>query len=230
MKRATARKFPLTTCSIALVFLLLAPLASVQAQPEGPETVQRADSGDAGLWTLHSKHLVWGVPRQTDNRHNVRFPGETEPRPGLSVVVREGFVVGHYDLFKVPAWVSIRWTREDFESLMDGTFPRNFGPDVELPRYARAGTNYEFATSDMERGHMARHEDNEAFGRDNSDTGCLMSNIVPQHKDMNGEAWNDLENLHQEVVADASVGIDTGCGSSAAPSTRTPTVTGTRTP
>ena len=133
------------------------------AQPDAdPATVVRADAGDPGVWTLRSQHLIWGVPRQTDNRHNVRFPGETDVRSGLSVVVREGFVIGHYDLFRVPAWVAVRWTREDHDNLRPGSFSRDFGPDSELPRYARAERDYEFSTSQMERGHMARHEDNEA--------------------------------------------------------------------
>ena len=180
------------------------------AQPVGePDTVTGAGGGDAGLWTLRSQHLIWGMPRQTDNRHNIAFPGETAARPGLSVLVREGFVVGHYDLFKVPAWVAMRWTREDHDRLQSGSFGRPFAPDEELPIYAQAGDDYDFSTSDMERGHMARHEDNEAWGNDNSDFGCRMSNIVPQHKDMNGEAWNDLEELHQGVVVDFDLGIDT---------------------
>ncbi len=157
------------------------------AQPDtDPATVERAGSGSPGQWTLRSQHLIWGMPVQTDDRHNIRFPGETAPRPGLSVLVREGFVIGHYDRFKVPAWVAVRWTREDHDNLRPGSFGRPFGPDTELPRYARALRDYEFSTTQMERGHMARHEDNEAWGEDNSDEGCLMSNIVPQHRDMNG--------------------------------------------
>ncbi|MFG0252519.1 MAG: DNA/RNA non-specific endonuclease [Phycisphaerales bacterium JB038] len=125
------------------------------------------------------------------------------------MLIREGFVIGHYDLFKVPAWVSARWTREDCDRLQSGSFGRPFAPDDELPPYGRAETSYDFSASAMERGHMARHEDNEAWGNDNSDLGCRMSNIIPQHKDMNGEAWNDLEELHQEVVTDLNVNIDT---------------------
>lgn len=160
----------------------------------------RAGTGAPGLWKLRSKHIIWGIPRQKDNRHNVTYPGESEARPGISVLVREGFVLGHYDLFREPAWVSVRWNREDYENLTSTSFGRPFGPDSELPRYAQADDDYQNSTSHMERGHMARHEDNEAWGKDNSDAGCLMSNIVPQHEDMNGEAWNDLEDMHQEIV------------------------------
>lgn len=175
---------------------------------EVPVSVERAGGGPA-QWQLRSKHFVWGMPQPTDHRHSIRYPGEIESRPGLSVLVREGFVVGHYDRLKIPAWVAQRWSLEDLDRLRDGSYGRNFGPDPELPLYAQALDDYEYSRSSMERGHMARHEDNEAWGEDNSNAGCLMSNIVPQHKDMNGEAWNDLEELHQEVVGDETLGIDT---------------------
>ncbi len=211
LEMGVTRQKTVTRSSIIVFALIMVALAGgAYAQPNtDPATVERANAGDAGLWTLRSKHLIWGMPRQSDNRHNVGFPGETTARSGLSVLVREGFVIGHYDLFKVPAWVAVRWTREDHDNLLPGSFGRDFGPDPELPQYARAGDDYEFSTSNMERDHMARHEDNEAWGEDNSDSGCLMSNIVPQHRDINGEAWNDLEELHQDVVADLTVAIDT---------------------
>lgn len=189
---------------IAMSLCLFVPMGIGQE----PESVQPAGSGSVGLWELRSRHLVWGMPRQVDARHNIVYPGETLARSGLSVLVREGFVVGHYDAFKVPAWVSVRWSREDFDRLASDSYGRPFARDEELPRYAQADIRYDFSTSQMERGHMARHEDNEAWGKDNSDAGCLMSNVVPQHKDMNGEAWNDLEELHQEAVDDTSLGID----------------------
>jgi endonuclease G len=32
--------------------------------------------------------------------------------------------------------------------------------------------------------------------------GCRMSNLVPQHRDLNGGAWLSLENAHRHIVAD----------------------------
>jgi endonuclease G len=156
---------------------------------------------------LRSSHFVYGMPRPTDGRFNIRLPTDppgSPPRPGLSVLVREGFVVGHYDRFKVPAWVMMRWTRDDYErsEKEPGRADRNWAPDEELPEYARAGTDYDAEISHMDRGHMARHEDNKAWGLDNVDMGCRMSNLVPQHRELNGGAWLSLENAHRQVVAD----------------------------
>ena len=68
---------------------------STQGQPqEDPVVVEKAEAGDSGFWRLRSKHLLYGMPQQTDNRHNVQAPEESEILPGISVLVREGFVVG----------------------------------------------------------------------------------------------------------------------------------------
>jgi endonuclease G len=130
--------------------------------------------------------------------------------PGVSVLVREGFVVVHHDRFKVPMWVSMRWTDEDLqESENLSSLPRPFNQDFELPWYARSEDRYPgHTTHQQDRGHMARHADNRAYGRDNSDAGCLMSNIVPQQAGLNQGIWNDLEDEHRNVVGLSSLGVD----------------------
>jgi endonuclease G len=148
------------------------------------------------------------MPRLIDARHDFSPAGMAE-QPGVSVLVREGFVVGHCDEFKVPLWVAQKWTRDDLEDSQGPSHPRPFKPDPELPDYAQAGTDYEYSSSQMQRGHMARHQDNAAYGRDNSDAGCLMSNIAPQHKHLNPESWLALENAHRNVVSGEEHDIDT---------------------
>lgn len=54
---------------------------------------------------------------------------------------------------------------------------------------------------------MARHEDNKAWGADNSEAGCLMSNIVPQHEKLNRGSWLALEDYHRNLVKDKDKGI-----------------------
>lgn len=160
-----------------------------------------ADSGSHDAGQLRSKHLIYGIPRYKDNRHEFSVDGQNED--GISILVREGFVVGHYDKWKIPAWVSLKWTEEDFdESEAIPKQTRPFASDEELPEYAQAGTLYDFKKSRMDRGHLARHEDNKAWGQDNSANGCLMSNIVPQHEKLNRRSWLALENYHRNLVKD----------------------------
>ena len=155
------------------------------------------------LWSMNAT-----AAPQIDNRHNIKVGGGPA-QSGISVLVREGFVIDHYDYYKVPAWVAVCWDRDDYENLIQGSYGRDIAPDSELPAYAQAGTSFGYSSSHMERGHMARHEDNEAWARDSSDYGCLMSQIVPQHKDINGEAWNDLVELYQGIVVDRNHNIET---------------------
>ena len=56
---------------MAVFALIMATLGGASAQPNtDPATVLRANVGDPGLWTMRSKHLIWGMPRQTDNRNH----------------------------------------------------------------------------------------------------------------------------------------------------------------
>ena len=150
-------------------------------------------------WRLRSKHFVFGMPELTDDRHE-----------GVSMLVREGFVVGHFDKMRSPLWVCQRWTKADYYR-MNNVKPqsRRWKLDLELPRYARAkGTSYDGNRTKMDRGHMARHAMNRAWGVDNSNAGCLMSNSTPQHKDVNrGPGWRELEDQTVSVVIDEDFDI-----------------------
>jgi endonuclease G len=200
-----ARPVPLALLLIPLLVFGCDRRGSVGAHAT-PLCSESPAVGQPARWQLRSQHFVYGMPVPTDDRHMLTVDGRSVP--GISVLVREGFVVGHYDAYKVPAWVSMRWTERDYRTSEAEPYgERNWAQDQELPPYARAGTGYDFATSRMERGHMARHEDNKAWGSDNVDAGSRMSNVVPQHEHMNGEAWLDLEEEHRSVVANPASGI-----------------------
>lgn len=157
-------------------------------------------------WLLRSHHFVFGMPLIADRRHDFVPDGDNLKRPGVSVLVREGFVIAHFDRMRAALFVCQRWTRADFHR-MKKTDPqdRPWKEDLELPIYARAGTSYNFEDTQMQRGHMARHEDNRAWGEDSSAMGCRMSNAAPQHRKINqGKAWRGLEDAIQEIVKDGS--------------------------
>ena len=152
-------------------------------------------------WQLRSKHFIWGMPALKDNRYNFTPPGFTKVQPGVSVLVREGFAVGHLDMHKTPLWVSMRWTRADFRRSENAPkHGRPFKKDRELPEYAQAGKSYQGSQTGFDRGHLARHKDNAAWGKDNSVAGCLMSNIAPQKSHMNQAVWLELEDAHRFIV------------------------------
>jgi endonuclease G len=160
-------------------------------------------------WVLRSRHILYGLPELTDARYEIDIDRNGIPEPGISVLVREGFVVGHCAMMKAPLWVSMQWASDDLARSSEiPSVDRRFRPDDELPDYARAETDYQYSTSHMDRGHLARHRDNAAWGEDNSDAGCLMSNICPQQDSLNRGPWLALEDMHRSIVGDVSAGIE----------------------
>lgn len=169
------------------------------------------NSCDFRRWALRSRHFSYGMREFVDRRHNFMPDGQDEKQPGISLLVREGFVIGHVDRFKTSLWVPMKWTREDLEpSLAVEALPRYFRPDPELPEYARASPEYRSSETGYDRGHMARHADNRAWGRQNSDADRFMSNIAPQRVALNRRTWLSIEDAHRSVVGeDIHPDIDT---------------------
>ena len=156
-------------------------------------------------YSLRSRHLIFGVPRLADERY--RESGE----PGVSLLFREGFVIGYADRLGCPIWVSQRWTRENLRDRLDTpALERSWRNDPEIPKPLQKGTSYNGSATKLDRGHMARHSMNRAWGFDSSIYGCLMSNSVPQHRSVNrGSAWRALEDAVDEVVMKDRLGIET---------------------
>lgn len=151
---------------------------------------------DSTTSILRSQHLIFGAPRAIDDRYNI------DSTAGISILVREGFVIGHADRFKAPLWVSQHWTRE-YRQASDAQrdTKRDFQIDTELPEYARGSSRYNNGA--YQRGHMSRNKDNLAFGSDNTQMGDRMSNIVPQRPNLNERVWARLEDVaHNSVERD----------------------------
>lgn len=188
-------------CSVALVLAFVAGLFVPRSA--APAVVSR-DSAPGAVregWTLRSKHLLYGMPALKDSRYG------DGAAPGVSVLVREGFVVGHYDRAKAPLWMSMRWTRSDFDaSETAASHRRDFKADDELPESARGLPVYKAPGYD--RGHLARNKDNTAWGEDNALMGDLMSNIVPQRASLNRGVWLTLEDEHRSIVSRREAKID----------------------
>ncbi len=167
--------------------------------------VAKTDKKDAvrgGIWTLRSGHFVFGMPRLIDDRHNYIPEGYSTEQPGISVVVREGFVVAHFDQMKSPLWVAQRWTKYDYKRMKNTrTLGRPWREDLDLPKYARGGTSYDGLDTKLFRGQMAHHKKNKAWGADVSNWGVKMSNSAPQHISINqGMSWRKLEDEAREIV------------------------------
>lgn len=151
-------------------------------------------------------HYIYGRPKTTDDRFKFRPQGHTEDVSGMTILIREAFTLGHYDKMKGPAWVAVRWTRQNFEDGEGLALDRPpFEEDDELPYYAQGGTNFNFAQTQMERGHMCPDNDLDSFGEDAIAEGMKMSNVIPQRKGRNHVVWGRLEKLTHNIVNESDI-------------------------
>ena len=148
-----------------------------------------------------SLDFIFGQPTITDPTRFRFTPspdvGEVE---GIKIYQKRAFTLGHYEKYRVPAWVAMKWTKENRQS--PNHFNRrdfDFETDFDLPSYARAPTNLRHSEFGYERGHQARNQDLYAFGFTATEEGFLMSNIVPQ-KQPGHATWGHLENEHRNIV------------------------------
>lgn len=203
-----------TSFAAILALLVLVGPMLIDAAPETPYQLYRAqlrqdlqyarqvDELEARLtgdvrpaeiqrFELRSRHFVFGMPRIYDNRH---FGPDG---PGVSVVLREGFVAAHFEDMRTALWVCQRWTRSELDRMRAAeSLNRDWYDDPDLPVRLHAGTSYRGSETELDRGHMARHSMNRAWGVNSSIYGCLMTNCAPQHRSVNrGSAYRTLEDV-----------------------------------
>ena len=180
---------------ISLALLFLFTCGQAQARPEFFDNDK-----------YKSFHYIFGAPQIVDKDKFEWTPPEDEyKRPGITILNRPGFVVGYYEKYKVPEWVSMRWTRYDFQkSYADKD--RKYHEDFDLPWYTRAKPWLGGDQGNYHHGHMAMHLDNSAYGQKNLyDYGLRMTNLCPQEGDLNSKEWLQLEKKHHNLVSSGQI-------------------------
>lgn len=200
----------------------VAPFALTGASPSGISLVPRESFPGLGLErgtprfefrrdrtdtrddrSSRATHFVFGKPKPFDNRHRFKPPGETAEVAGITELKRIAFTIGHDDKHRVPAWVAMRWTKNDLERSEELSFDRpGWRQDTELPDYARGNGKYDYQNTSLQKGHMARDADVEAWGIAAVKEATLLSNSVPQKQHANHAVWGVLENEHRNIVGD----------------------------
>ena len=102
---------------------------------------------------------------------------------------REGYVLAHDPIAKIPNWVSYRLTPAHSVGLIKRSDA--FSTDQSLPANNRSEPG-DYAKSNFDKGHMACDADmkwNTLVERES----FLMSNMAPQHGDLNRFVWEHLE-------------------------------------
>ncbi|HVE79810.1 MAG TPA: DNA/RNA non-specific endonuclease [Gemmatimonadaceae bacterium] len=133
----------------------------------------------------YGDHLALGVPVDGDAGDDL-------------VIRRPQYVLSYNARRGGPNWVSWHLERSHF-----GDAPRSpqFLADTALPRGVYPVVASDYAGSAYSRGHMVRSEERTASAADNEAT-FLMTNVLPQTRDLNAGPWADLER-HVEGLARA---------------------------
>ena len=111
------------------------------------------------------------------------------------------YIVGYSYLFRQPQWtlevidpdsLVVRLNRLD-----------NFRPDERVPELFRADLD-DFSGTGFDRGHMVSSADARSKDVLNSET-FLLSNMSPQHPDLNRRIWRDLEDRVRALAKKPSI-------------------------
>jgi micrococcal nuclease len=150
-----------------------------------------------------SAHVLFGNPKEDSSRFRFTPDGEENEVRGITELRRAAFTVGHHDRYRQPAWVAMRWSKEDWERGQGVSMRRpRARVDTDLPEYARGGTSFEFDRTGLEKGHMAPDDLMESWGVGAVEEAVRMSNMVPQLRGRNHAVWGVLEKEIREIVAD----------------------------
>lgn len=154
-------------------FLLLALFFSCAPSSQSTEKTQ----GGANIFVSDNINVALGVPTDqnlTDDH----------------LIERTQYVLSYNLYRKVANWVS--W---NLDSSWYGDVPRysgNFIADTSLPDSFYKVKHTDYTNSGYDRGHMVRSEERTRTIEDNKAT-FLMTNILPQHPDLNRGVWLNLE-------------------------------------
>lgn len=154
-------------------FLLLVLFFS--CSPSSQSSEQKLDS--ANFLLSDNINVALGIPTDQD------FSDD-------HLIKRAQYVISYNKYRNVANWVS--W---NLDSSWYGDAPRysgNFITDTSLPDSFYKVKHSDYTNSGYDRGHMVRSEERTRTVEDNKTT-FLMTNIIPQHPDLNRGVWLNLE-------------------------------------
>lgn len=135
----------------------------------------------AAIDRLEQRHCLAGCPTVLRG-HEDRVPS--------ILLRRRGYVLLHSTEDKIPRWVAEYVTRQQLAGDADRD-RSTFAPDPELPKGQRAELSDYRGRQPYDRGHCAPAGN---FGNQRlKDESFFLSNMTPQHKELNRKLWRALE-------------------------------------
>lgn len=138
------------------------------------------------------EHVIFGAPIVTEGNNQY--------------LCREGYGVNYSYKTKTPIYVVERITKEELITVVKRQ--NNFHEDFEIPEQYRSTLN-DYSGGIWDRGHLAPAAD---FGYSKSamSDSFLMSNMVPQNKNLNRGTWAYLESYVRDLAYSGDVYVITG--------------------
>lgn len=125
---------------------------------------------------------------------------------GLQIIDREGYALGFHQAWRNAVWVQYRLTAIEAGTVICGRTD-DFREDPEVIGCA---TLLDYVRSGYDRGHLAPSADMRWDRRVQSES-FFMSNMTPQHPNLNRGVWADLEReVRRYALREGSVVIATG--------------------
>ena len=159
------------------------PLA--RAAPASAHQVKNAEFSPLDLQRI-AQNCPFGLPK-------------TNPKWTLGptrYIARDGYVLQHSSLDKIPLWVCEHVTKEQLHG--SATRSGKFAPDPLLAGQPRAELA-DYRGSGYDRGHQAPAGDFNADQRLKDET-FYLSNMAPQVPALNQQAWADLEDRVRDCI------------------------------
>jgi endonuclease G len=116
--------------------------------------------------------------------------------PNNYLLRRSSFILSYNNARGTANWVAWRTTVAD----LGENIPRpDFAPDENLPAWFTKIFPGDYSGSGYDRGHMVPSADRFGYPAANAET-FLMTNIVPQTRDLNQFVWEKLERYERSIV------------------------------
>ncbi len=138
-----------------------------------------------------SRHLAYGIPGKAD-----------------TIVKRTGYALGYIERYEQAAWVIYVISKEQVLTKNAERSNYSFRRDPAIPTGSASSSDY--TRSGFDRGHLAPAADM-AYSEQTMRDSFYMSNISPQHPDLNRGIWKDLEAwARHTAIKERAVVIVTG--------------------
>lgn len=152
--------------------------------------------------------FAYQVPgaNQSSSSVSIEIPAPLKGRPN-QIIKHKGYTVSYNSSTRLPNWVA--WKLTPSRLVENYSRSNKFLPDPALPT-SQAVTTNDYKGSGWDRGHMCPASDNRWDWKAMSES-FYMTNICPQHSNLNRGDWKELEDACNEWAKTEGV-VYIACG------------------